>query len=253
MWQRVARWREGTAEARFDRIPERIRFLLRHGLLQGRILTQRYPGVMHALMFWGFCALFLGTVLATIDYDITLRLPLGLDFKLLQGPFYLLYELSLDLFGLFFVVGLGLALYRRFVVRPTRVDPTRTFAWLLALLFAINVTGFVLEACRLAVVKPWWGPWSPVGWALGQGFLAAGPAEGALRGLHLGTWLFHFAISFAFIALIPHSYFVHLITTPLNTFFVKLERRGALRPIPNIEEAETLGISKMEEFSWKRR
>ena len=168
MWQRIALWREGKPEARLDRIPERIRFLIRHGLLQGRILTQRYPGVMHALMFWGFCVLFLGTVLATIDYDITLRLPLGLDFKLLQGPFYLFYELSLDLFGLFFVVGLGLALYRRFVVRPARIDPTPHFAWILALLFVINVTGFVLEACRLAVVKPWWAPWSPVGWALGQ-------------------------------------------------------------------------------------
>ena len=208
---------------------------------------------MHALMFWGFCALLLGTILATIDYDITLRLPLGLDFKLLQGPFYLVYELSLDLFGLFFVVGLGLALYRRFVVRPKRIDPTSHFAWILALLFAINVTGFVLEACRLAVVKPWWAPWSPVGWALGQVFVAVGMGEGALRGLHLGTWLFHFTISFGFIALIPHSYFVHLITTPLNTFLVKLTPQGELKPILNIEEAESLGVSKLEEFSWKRR
>ena len=183
MWQRVALWREGgrpSAASTASRSGSGSS--IRHGLLQGRILTQRYPGVMHALMFWGFCVLFLGTVLATIDYDITLRLPLGLDFKLLQGPFYLLYELSLDLFGLFFVVGLGLALYRRFVVRPARIDPTAHFAWVLALLFVINVTGFVLEACRLAVVKPWWAPWSPVGWALGQGFLALGLGRGGAPG-----------------------------------------------------------------------
>ena len=179
MWQRIALWREGKPEARLGPHPGADRASSSAtALLQGRILTQRYPGVMHALMFWGFCALFLGTILATIDYDITLRLPLGLDFKLLQGPFYLFYELSLDLFGLFFVVGLGLALYRRFVVRPARIDPTPHFAWILALLFAINVTGFVLEACRLAVVKPWWAPWSPVGWALGQAFLAARAGRG---------------------------------------------------------------------------
>lgn len=249
LWQRAALWLEGTPEKRFDRLPDRLRFLWRHGILQQRTLTQRYPGVMHALMFWGFCVLFLGTVLATIDYDITL--PLG--FKLLRGPFYLLYELSLDLFGLFFVVGLGLALYRRFGVRPARLDPTPHFAAILALLFVINVTGFVLEACRLAVVRPWWGPWSPVGWALGQGFLALGLTEPALRGLHLGTWIFHFLVSFAFIAVIPHSYFVHLLTTPLNIFFAKLDRHGALKPIENIEEAEALGVAKLEEFSWKRR
>jgi Fe-S oxidoreductase/nitrate reductase gamma subunit len=249
LWQRVALWREGKPEARFDRLPERVFFLLRHGLGQARILTQRYPGVMHALMLWGFSVLFLGTVLATIDYDVTV--PLG--YKLLQGWFYRFYELALDLFGLFFVVGLGLALYRRFGIRPRRIDPTPEFAFLLALLFAINLTGFVLEACRLAVVKPSWGPWSPAGWVLGQALLAAGMSEAGLRALHLATWLFHFAISFAFIALIPYSYLIHLITTPLNTFLVKLGPAGALRPIENLEEAESLGVSRIEEFSWKRR
>jgi Fe-S oxidoreductase/nitrate reductase gamma subunit len=253
MWQRAARWREGMPEARLDRLPERLGMLLRHGLLQGRLLTQRYPGVMHALMFWGFAVLFLGTVLATIDYDITLRLPFGLAFRLLQGPFYLGYELSLDLFGLFFVVGLALALWRRFVRRPARIDPTPGFALALGLLLAINVTGFVIEACRLAVVRPWWAPWSPVGWGLGQALVAAGLTEDGLRGLHLGTWLVHFAMSLGLIAIIPHSYFVHLVTTPLNVFFAKLGPRGALRPIENIEEAESLGVSRMAEFSWKRR
>src|SRR5262245_30063363 len=249
--QRIALWREGKGKAdhRLDRIPERLQMVWRHVLLQGRILTQSYPGVMHALVFWGFCVLFLGTVLATIDYDITL--PLG--FKLLKGPFYLLYELSLDAFGLFFVIGLAIALWRRFVEQPKRIDATPHFAFVLGLLLLINVTGFVLEACRLAVVQPWWGPYSFVGWALGRGLLALGLTEPALRGLHLGTWLFHFTISFAFIALIPYTYLIHLITTPLNTFFAKLRPLGELQPIPNIEEAEALGVSKLEEFSWKRR
>jgi len=249
LWQRVALWREGTPENRWDRLPERVGLVVRHALLQGRTLTERYPGVMHALIFWGFCVLLLGTVLATIDYDVTL--PLG--FKLLKGPFYLAYEVSLDAFGLFFVIGLALALWRRFVQRPKRIDPTPHFAVILALLLVINVTGFVAEACRLAVVRPWWGPWSPVGWALGQGFLALGLSEPALRGLHLGTWVFHFLVAFAFIAAIPYSYFIHLVTTPLNIFFSKLRPQGELLPIVDIEEAESLGVSKLEEFSWKRR
>jgi len=50
---------------------------------------------MHAIMFWGFLALFMGTVLATIDYDIRCRS----GYKLLKGRFYLFYETVLDLFG----------------------------------------------------------------------------------------------------------------------------------------------------------
>jgi Fe-S oxidoreductase len=201
-------------------------------------------------VFWGFLALFMGTVLATIDYDVTLPL---LGVKILKGPFYLFYEVVLDLFGLFFVLGLGMACYRRFVKRPKRVDPDPKFAYALLILFVINVTGFVMEGARLAVVKPWWAVWSPVGYAVGQGFLAVGLGEGALRGLYLGTWLFHAAVVFVFIALIPRSYFMHFITTPLNIFFSKLGPRGAIAKIENIEEAESLGISKFEEFSWKRR
>jgi hypothetical protein len=133
------------------------------------------------------------------------------------------------------------------------VDPTARFAGVLALLFVINLTGFVMEACRLAVVKPWWAGWSPVGYLLGQAMLGSGMGEGALRATHLGVWLFHAAISLFFIAIIPRSYFVHLVTTPLNVFFSKLTPRGEIKKIENIEEAESLGVSKLEEFSWKRR
>src|SRR5436190_10792840 len=250
VYRHVRLWRAGGPENRFDHVPQRLRLVALHALGQARTLSQAYPGVMHARVFWGLLALFMGTVLATIDYDITLPL---WGYKLLKGRFYLFYETVLDLFGLFFVIGLGMAVWRRFVVRPARIDPTARFANVLALLFLINLSGFVIEACRLAVTQVWWAPWSPVGWALGRGMLAAGMSEGALRGTHLAVWLGHSALSLFFIAVIPYSYFVHLVTTPLNIFFSKLRPRGEIRKIDNIEEAESLGVSKLEEFSWKRR
>jgi len=249
-YRHVRLWRAGRPEHRFDNIPQRVKLVVKHALGQARTLSQAYPGIMHAIMFWGFLALFMGTVLATIDWDITLPL---WGYKLLKGRFYLFYETVLDLFGLFFVIGLGMAVWRRFVLRPHRVDPTARFANVLALLFVINLSGFVLEACRLAVTQVWWAPWSPVGWALGQAMVAAGMGEGALRATHLSVWLGHAALSLFFVAVIPYSYFVHLVTTPLNIFFSKLTPRGEIRKIENIEEAESLGISKLEEFSWKRR
>ncbi len=250
LWQRIQLWRSGGPENRIDHVPERVKLVAKHALGQVRTLSQAYPGIMHAIMFWGFLALFMGTVLATVDYDITLPL---FGYKLLKGSFYLVYETVLDLFGLFFVIGLGMAVYRRFVVRPHRIDPTARFARVLTLLFVINVSGFIMEACRLAVVQPSWAPWSPVGYALAQGMLGLGVSEAALRATHLSVWLFHAALSLAFIAVIPYSYFMHLITTPLNIFFSKLTSRGEIKPIVDIEEAESLGVSKLEEFSWKRR
>src|SRR5262249_34268108 len=94
-WQRVMLWRRGLPEHRHDRIPERVRLVLTHALGQVRTLSQAYPGVMHAIMFWGFLALFMGTVLATLDWDITLPL---FGYKLLKGPFYLFYHTALPPF-----------------------------------------------------------------------------------------------------------------------------------------------------------
>src|SRR5262249_59525635 len=145
MWQRVMLWRRGLPEYRHDRIPERVGRVLTHALGQVRTLSQAYPGVMHAIMFWGFLALFVGTVLATLDWDITLPL---FGYKLLKGPFYLYYETVLDMFGLFFVIGLGMAVWRRFVQRPARVDATVRFASVLTPLLFINITAFVLDTCR---------------------------------------------------------------------------------------------------------
>ena len=94
-WQRIRLWRGGGPEPRLDRVGERLRLVATEALGQARTLSQAYPGVMHAIMFWGFLALLTGTVLATIDWDITLPL---FGMKLLQGPFYLFYEAVLDLF-----------------------------------------------------------------------------------------------------------------------------------------------------------
>src|SRR3989442_5502475 len=120
--------------------------------------------------------LFMATVLATIDYDITVPL---LGYKLLKGSFYLVYETVLDLFGLFFVLGLGMALWRRFVLRPERIDPTARFAGALALLLVINVTGFVMEACRLAAGRPPLAAGAPGRLVLPPGKVSPGISRGA--------------------------------------------------------------------------
>jgi Fe-S oxidoreductase len=250
MWRRVALWRAGVPEDRFGDWGIRTLNLLREGLFQTRILTQRLPGVMHALLLWGFLVLLLGTILATIDWEITRLL---FDWRLLKGEFYLAYEAALDGFGLLLLVALGIASWRRYVKRPARLSYDHRFAEALTILFVLALSGFVMEAARLAVVQPAWAPWSFAGWALAQAFLALGLTEPVLRGIHLWVWLGHALLTFVFIARIPSSYFQHMVATPLNIFFAKLTPRGELKKIDNLEEQETFGVSRFEQFSWKRR
>ncbi len=249
IYGRIRVWRKGQPELRFDRPRERFGRLIKYAVAQLKILNQRYPGLMHLGMFWGFILLFLGTALATLDADIWE--PLG--GKLLIGPFYLVYELVLDLAGFFFVVALGMAIYRRYVQRPERLGSTRLFGgftFTLTMLFLINLTGLLVEGLRIAVVQPAWGPWSLVGWVIGQAFLAAGMGESTLRSIHFSFWMLHFGLAGMFIVTLPYSTLFHLVTAPLNVFTSSFRPAGELATIEDIEVVETLGVGQLTEFTW---
>src|SRR5437762_6947842 len=64
--QRVRLWSGGRPEPRLDHIPEPGTLVAKPALGHARTLSQPYPGVMHATTFWGFLALLIGTLLATI-------------------------------------------------------------------------------------------------------------------------------------------------------------------------------------------
>jgi Fe-S oxidoreductase/nitrate reductase gamma subunit len=249
IYWRIQVWRKGQPAIRFDRFGQRLGRLIKYAVAQVKILNQRYPGVMHFGIFWGFVFLFVGTALATLDADVWE--PLG--GKLLIGSFYLIYELVLDLAGLFFVVALAMALYRRYVQRPDRLGSTRLFrgfTFTLTILLVINLTGLLVEGVRIAVVQPEWGRWSLVGWAIGQLVLAAGMDEITIRSVHLSFWVLHFGLAGVFIATLPYSTLFHLFTAPLNVFTSSFKPAGELATIEDIETVETLGVGQVAEFTW---
>jgi Fe-S oxidoreductase len=244
LWQRVRLWRVGRPEPRFDRLTLRFARLVKYGLAQTKIANQAFAGVMHLSIFWAMVVLFVGTALATINTDFV---------EILTGDVYLVYELALDGFSLFLTLGLGLAMARRWLERPAKLTHSARFSGGLTILFWILFSGLLVEGLRLAVQRPDWAAWSPVGNLVGQGLRAAGLAEATLRNWHVALWVTHFGLVGVFFITLPQdTLFLHLVTSPLNVFFSDLDRpRGALLPIEDIEEAEVLGVGELREFTWK--
>src|SRR5665811_320723 len=102
----------------------------------------------HSLFFWGFGVLFIGTLLVMAQSDF---FDLLFHIKFLQGGFYEFFSLALDLAGLVALLMLGGLLVRRFIVRPKGLETIRDDYLVHALLFAILLTGFVIEGVRMAV------------------------------------------------------------------------------------------------------
>jgi Fe-S oxidoreductase/nitrate reductase gamma subunit len=241
--QRIRLWRKGQPEPAFDHFWARVGRTLKYAVAQVRVLRQRYPAVMHLAIFWAMVLLLIGTILASLDTDV---FEILFDAKLLKGNFYLLYKTVLDLAGLFGLVGIALAAYRRYVVKPDRLNTDWRFNLTLPLLAAILITGLLVESLRLAATQPSWAPFSVVAYPISR--LFASIPQSVLLGLHRGLWIFHYLGVALFFASLPWTNLLHIFTSPANIFAAPFRDRGALHPIQDLEQAETLGVSKLTEF-----
>ncbi len=253
IYRRWLMWKAmGKPEIRMDEIKVRFKLLLDNGLLQYKTFKDVYPGIMHGLIFYGFAVLIFGAFFDATEFHITE--PLGWAF--LRGKFYLGFSFLMDLFGLFVLIGVFMALDRRYVTRPDRLgyrgkpDNTIDDAIVLLLIGGIIVTGFIIEGLRIYVTNPPWEYWSFVGWGVSKAFIGVDP--GTAKILHKVTWWGHTFIVLGFIAYIPFSRLMHIVTTPANHFMASLKPVGYLEPIRDFENAETFGVGQLEEFTWKQ-
>jgi Fe-S oxidoreductase/nitrate reductase gamma subunit len=225
-------------------IGRQIRDVLDQAVLQKRLLGQTLAGSMHAAMSWGFGILFVATCLVALqDY---------LGIPTLQGAFYLYFmSLTVDVFGLAAVVGVGVALVRRYAARPPRLWKPRdgqgygVFLWLF---LAILVSGFVVEGLRIAATKDPWGLWSPGGWLTGLVFSGLSQPQQAV--LHRVAWWGHAVLAFGFIALLPFTLIRHILAAAANIALRRPQPSGVIQPVA-LEEAEHFGISTIEAFPRK--
>ena len=250
------RWQLWTAlgkpEVRNDQIKERIKLLLTNGLFQIKTFRDIYPGIMHGLIFFGFIGLIFGAAFDATEFHV--GEPFGAPF--LTGKFYLIFSFLMEVFGLFVLAGVFMALDRRYITKPERLgykgepDNTPDDAIVLLLLGGIILTGFVIEALRIHVTNPPWEVWSFVGYTLAKAF--AGVDSNTARILHKVMWWTHTFMALGFIAYIPYSRLVHMITTPANHFMASLKPVGNIEPIRDFETAESFGAGQLGDFTWKQ-
>ena len=247
--KRVKVYKQGQSVDRLDQLPVRILNLIKNVLLQSKVLWVKGPGLAHGLFFWGFFLLFLGTCLIVVQADFT---DLLFDVKFLKGNFYLFFSVVLDMAGLVAVLMLGGLFVRRYFVRPEGLETSKDDAIMHGLLFAILISGFVIEGARMAVTElgTSLSYWSPVGLAFAKGM--AGLGEESLRSVHSLTWWFHLLLVMTFIVLIPFTKFRHIFTTSLNYLFEDLGPTGKLVSLDmEDEEAESFGASAITDLTWK--
>ncbi len=244
---RATTWERGTWERRSGDLKRRLhRFS--EGVSMRTVMEDPAAGLMHAMMYYGFIVLFIGTVILEIDHI------LPVSFKFLQGGLYQGYSAVLDAAGVVFLAGVAWAAVRRYAVKPWRIRSKSRpeDGWILFVLAAIGVTGLATEAARISLVgQPAFERWSFIGYPLSNLV-----PEASASGVHQILWISHVVVFLAFLVMLPATKLRHMFTTPANLALSPRERpKGAMREMPNLLEAtdiESVGASTIGEFTWKQ-
>jgi len=248
-WRHYRLWFLGKEENRSDQGATRLKTLLAVTFGHIRFWKELYPGTMHFLIFWGAILIFLGKIVRLFSYPVGLTNPPQDIFK------YASFVSEVG--GLLVIIGGCMAIYRRYIVKPSRLEtkPTNTliYSWGAVLL----MTGYFIKGYRIAIigsgVVPDWLSWAPVSYFISRFFLIL-PTEPLNELLVWHRVLIHALPAFLFFAyvFITRTPLQHFFLSPINVFFRSLKLKGILAPIPNFEEAETFGVREIQEYTWKQ-
>ena len=250
-YKKIQMWTIAKGEIhRNDKVGKRIGSFLVNTLLQARVVRKPLAGWMHFFLFWGFFLLFMA---AGID-----AMHNAIKWPHLAGATYIGMSWIVDVFGFLGLIGVIVLAYIRYIQKPDRLNDTKAAdGWMLLLVFVILLTGYFIEGLRIAAQIQLSTTMaqiayekiaSPFGWMFAA--LFSGMSLDSALMWHRMLWWFHMAIAFVFIAIVPFTKLWHIFAGMTNYIFRDLEP-SALRFVENIEEAETFGVERIEEFGWK--
>jgi len=251
LYKRIRVWLLANGRInRADNLWKRIGSLLFYSFCQAKVIKKPLAGWMHFFLFWGFFVLFLAAQIDAMHF--------WLHWPKVEGASYIAFSWVVDVLGFLAMIGILVLAFVRYVQKPDRLNDTKSSdGWIILLIFAILFTGFLIEGLRIAAqIKLatrideilYEAKASPFGWLFAQMFSGMS-LDGALV-WHRWLWWFHMALAFAFIALIPFTKLWHIFVSMVN-YFTRDMGPSACRMVYNIEEAESFGVEKIEDFTWK--
>ena len=206
-------------EIRWDHPWDRLRTVVTNGLLQQRMIRREWkPGLMHTVIFLGFVSLLVRKLqLVAIGFDAEFAL---------TGPLGDAFTACKDLVEVGVLLAVGYAFYRRLLLKPARLEPSREGLLVLGLIAVIMITDLAFDAFRFAQLADsvpaiaHEQAHAPVG-----GRLASLVAHWTPRALAIAAAISYWTqmtMVCAFLVLMPLGEHFHIVTALPSLFF----RRG---------------------------
>ena len=214
---------------------KRFLVMMRVAIGQTKIFRRPVLGFLHALVFWGFCVIIIGSVEMVIDGIAGTDRILGF-----LGVFYNVIMGTGDVFALIIAIAIVVFLFRRIFLNVKRfsgIEMTHkshkdaNFALTLIFLLMITLLGMNTFYYQHAIsLGHEISGVYPVSMYLASMF--AGMSVGQLHMMHEINWWGHILLIFFFANYLPYSKHFHVFMSVPNVF---LSRLGPLGKLDNME------------------
>lgn len=242
----------GQKENRFDNPAKRVLNVLKIAFGQSKLLRDPVAGFIHFLIFWGF-VLFLFAVIESIIQGFYS----SFTFEFL-GPVFSMMTIIQDIFGIFVLIAVLSALYRRFIQKVARLDVGKEgnidAAIILVLILGVVLSMFGQNVSHIASNNFQLGEYEvrPVANLLSTFFYSETNSSSNI--FYEIFWWSHILSIFGFMNFLPYSKHFHVVTSIPNVYFSKIgKEKYSLKKI-NLEDENVsqYGASDFEHLSWKQ-
>ena len=234
-------------DTRFDQIWRRVEEVLTIAIGQKKMFKEPLAGLMHAGIFWGFLVLLFRSI-SLVGQAFSPEWTIFWFWGDLEN----VYTLAKDLSELAVLTMIGFAFFRRFVLKPWRISLSWDANLVLFLIGFLMLSDFLMDGAKFTITPGTVEEaWAPIGAAVAGIYRGMGMGAGTALVVEESFYWLHIGALFFFLNYLPYSKHMHVLTVIQNVFLVNLRPGKALRPIKDIEEQETFGAGKIEEYTWK--
>ena len=256
---------------RSDHIRERLKNMVILAIGQKRLAGRKKEwtaGIMHALIFWGFCILLIRSLnIYGEGFVKGFQLPFSGD-DYVSGYLYMALKDIMEGIVLLMVV---FAIFRRAVLKPERMRNTWEAYLVLGMIGILMISDLLYDGARYNLIvlhnnpgnlhffnNPRYGSeflWTPV--SSGVAIFISRMSINANSYILVCMFWLHVITQLAFLNFLPFGKHFHVITALPNVFFMKRGYPHEKTRLLDLEnemawEDESLGINHIHQLSWKQ-
>ncbi len=256
---------------RANHLKERLKSMVILAIGQKRLVgraKERSSGVMHALVFWGFCVLLIRSLTLYGEGFVE-----GYHLPFLSGDYLggYLYIALKDIMEGIVLMAILYAIFRRVVLKPKRMHNTFEAYLVLVMIGILMVSDLLYDGARCNLIQlydhtgnihffnnPQYGSefiWTPI--SVGAGALISGLSMEANTTILVIMFWLHICTQLVFLNVLPLGKHFHVITALPNVFLKSLGYPHEKPKLLDLEdeaawEEESLGINHIHQLNWKQ-